>query len=571
LAIVPVAFDDCLGWLHPAAGGRGVVLCSAFGYEELCSRRTMYELAQTIARAGLPVLRFDYHGTADSTGSGEDAERVATWISNIGAAVDVLRRETGVAEVALVGLRLGALLAAHAAAERDDIAALALLAPPKSGRAYVRELEALAHLLVAPSGATPAFAGLEVAGFRVAHATLDSLSRLDWPQRATQPASRLLVMSPDHVRTKAVAARLGKLGASLEEVPFDAYAQMMCDPTASVVPAQAVARLTVWLAADAPNTGASPVAHRKPVLVGEHYVETPAVLGDRGRLVGIYCRPLTGKPPQKAVVFVNAGAIYHIGWARMYVEMARELARSGIASLRLDLAGIGDSEAPPEGAPALYTVLTDDIRAAIDWLELRGIRDLTVFGSCSGAYQAFHAAISDRRIKRIALVNQLCFVWGPAYAVQLEAWRRTKATEVAARLDVGDAAIPAMSARGLFARAIPPAKRMVKFVLRHATNGFVRGNVLWSGKNPVERWFEELSRRGTQVLLVYGDNDPGLDELERYMGPDGHRATALPGVSRRLIENTDHTFTPTEARRRLRETLHTFLAGSKSASASTPG
>jgi hypothetical protein len=216
-------------------------------------------------------------------------------------------------------------------------------------------------------------------------------------------------------------------------------------------------------------------------------------------------------------------------------------------------------------------VLTDDIRAAIDWLELRGIRDLTVFGSCSGAYQAFHAAISDRRIKRIALVNQLCFVWGPAYAVQLEAWRRTKATEVAARLDVGDAAIPAMSARGLFARAIPPAKRMVKFVLRHATNGFVRGNVLWSGKNPVERWFEELSRRGTQVLLVYGDNDPGLDELERYMGLDGHRATALPGVSRRLIENTDHTFTPTEARRRLRETLHTFVAGSKSASASTPG
>jgi pimeloyl-ACP methyl ester carboxylesterase len=206
VAIVPVAFDDCLGWLHPAAGGRGVVLCSAFGYEELCSRRTMYELAQSIARAGLPVLRFDYHGTADSAGSGEDADRVATWIRNIGAAIDVLRHETGVADVALVGLRLGALLAAHAAAKRGDVAALALLAPPSSGRAYVRELQALAHLLVAPSGDAPAFDGLEVAGFRVARETLDALSRLGWPQRMAQPAPRLLLMSPDHTRARAVGA-----------------------------------------------------------------------------------------------------------------------------------------------------------------------------------------------------------------------------------------------------------------------------------------------------------------------------------------------------------------------------
>jgi hypothetical protein len=34
-------------------------------------------------------------------------DRVTTWIANIGAAIDLLRRETGVSEVALVGLRLG--------------------------------------------------------------------------------------------------------------------------------------------------------------------------------------------------------------------------------------------------------------------------------------------------------------------------------------------------------------------------------------------------------------------------------------------------------------------------------
>ena len=558
-SIIPVAFDDCVGWLHPAAGGRGVVLCSAFGYEELCSRRTMHDLAASLARAGLPVLRFDYHGTADSAGSGEDPGRVATWIANIGAAVDLIRRETGVSEVALVGLRLGALLAACAAAPRNDICALAVLAPPNSGRAYVRELKALARLLVATDGAATPSDGLEVAGFAIGRETLDTLSRLEWPQTGIAGTPRLLLMHGDGAGLKPLAARLAALASTIEEAPFEGYARMMCDPTASVVPTQAIAHLASWLAADAPHAAARPITEGKPVLIGDCYVEAPALLGEDGRLAGVFCRGLGGHQPRKAIVFVNAGAIYHIGWARMHVEMARELARSGIASLRFDLAGIGDSEASPQGAPHLYSALSDDMRAAIDWLQVRGIRDLTVFGTCSGAYQAFHAAISDRRITRLALVNQLCFIWGPAYAVQLEAWRRTKATEVAARNNVQDAAIALLSARGLLARALLRTKQLTKFVLRHATSLLVRGNLAWSGKNLVERWFEDLSRRGTQVLLVYGENDPGLDELERYMGPEGRRATALPGVTKELIANTDHTFTPSEARRRLRNVLHAFV------------
>jgi pimeloyl-ACP methyl ester carboxylesterase len=570
-SIVPVTFDDCIGWLHPAAGGRGVVLCSAFGYEELCSRRTMYDLACSLARAGLPVLRFDYHGTADSAGSGEDPDRVGTWIANIGAAIDLVRRETGVSEVVLVGLRLGALLAACAAAQRSDVCALALLAPPASGPGHVRELRALAHLLLPQPGAAAKFDGLEVAGFRVARKTLKALSQLDWPKAPITGTSRVLLMHPDDAPIKPLAAKLGACAPAVEEMSFVAYAQMMCDPTASNVPSEAIARLTNWLGLNAPAADEKRITQRRPVLVGDRYIESPAMLGENGQLSGMFCRALMGEQPRKAVVFVNAGAIYHIGWARMHVEMARELAEAGIASLRFDLAGIGDSEAPPGGGPRLYSALSGDMRAAIDWLEARGIHDLTVFGTCSGAYQAFHAAISDRRITRIALVNQLCFVWGPAYAMQLEAWRRTKATEVAARNDVLDTAISAFSARGLLARTIPPAKQVIKFALRHAMNLFARGKVLRRGGNVVERWFADLSARGTRVLLIYSDNDPGLAELERYMGPEGCRATALPGVIKRTIENADHTFTPAEARRQLRETLHAFLMENTSLSATARG
>ncbi|GAC1556851.1 MAG: alpha/beta hydrolase [Beijerinckiaceae bacterium] len=558
--MVPVTFDDCLGWLHPAAGGRGVVLCSAFGYEELCSRRTMRELADAIAAAGLPTLRFDYHGTADSAGSSTDPARIPTWIANIDAAIDVLRRETGVREVALVGLRLGALLVAHVAARRGDICALALLAAPNSGRAYRRELTALSRLLVPPVEPKQTFDGLDVAGFRLAGETLDALSGLDWPSAPIVGGPRILSMSADETHAKGLASRIRPLATSIVEAPFDSYAKMMCDPTASMVPSAAIARLTEWIAADAPPAGARPVAARMAALIGDTFVETPAQIGEGGRLIGILCRAISGEQQRKAILFLNAGAIYHIGWARMHVDMARELAHSGVSSLRLDLAGIGDSDEPKDGAAQLYdSALSADVQAALDWLEARGIGDLTVFGSCSGAYQAFHAAISDRRIKRLALVNQLCFVWGPAYAVQLQAWRRTKSTEVAARQDLSDATVRMLTMRGLAARAMPFAKSLAKFALRHATNLAVRATMLWNGKNLVERWFGELSKRGTRVLLVYSDNDAGLIELERYMGPQGCSATALPGVTKRLIANADHTFTPVDARRHLREALKAFV------------
>jgi pimeloyl-ACP methyl ester carboxylesterase len=557
-SIVPVEFEGCIGWLHPAPGGRGVVLCSALAYEELCSRRTMHDLACAISAAGLPVLRFDYHGTADSAGSSEDPQRVVTWIANIGAAIDLIRRETGVEEVALVGLRLGALLAGCAAAERTDVSELALLAPPNSGRAYVRELRALSRLLVAPDADAARFDGLEVAGFRIARETLDELSQLEWPRGQRIGARRVLLMQPESATAKAVAHGLQAI-APVEHVGFEDYAGMMCDPTASVVPKRAIERVTTWTGVDAPGKPPKLITPHSPVLVGDTYIEAPAQFGDGGRLTGIFCRSLAGHQPRKAVVFVNAGAIYHVGWARMHVEMARELARSGIASLRFDLAGIGESAAPPGGEPLLYSAVSDDVGAAIDWLERQSVGDIAVFGSCSGAYQAFHAAISDRRIKSIALVNQLCFVWGPAYALQLEAWRRTKANELAARSDAQDANIAVLSARGLFARSTLVAKQVAKFVLRYAMDLIVRGQVFITRKNLVERWFEELCRRGTRVLLVYSDNDPGLIELERYMGPEGRRATALPGVTKHVIDNADHTFTPAEARRRLRHALHLFL------------
>ena len=124
----PLVFSETVGWLHEAGGRRGVVIAGAHGFEDLCSRRFLTLLAARMAAAGLPVLQFDYPGCGDAAGDHAAPRQVEAWVKSIGAAIDRLKRETGVDDVILVGFRLGALLAPLAVAGRDDVAGLALLA-----------------------------------------------------------------------------------------------------------------------------------------------------------------------------------------------------------------------------------------------------------------------------------------------------------------------------------------------------------------------------------------------------------------------------------------------------------
>src|ERR1700712_2586031 len=115
----PISFDGCFGWYHAGSADLGVVLCSPHGYEELCVHRHWREFAQKLSEQGLPTLRFDYPGTGDSTGDDDMPHQVHAWVDSIRDAIRTLRNISGVDRVALVGLRIGAMLAAAAAIELE--------------------------------------------------------------------------------------------------------------------------------------------------------------------------------------------------------------------------------------------------------------------------------------------------------------------------------------------------------------------------------------------------------------------------------------------------------------------
>ena len=77
---VPCVFKRCSGFYHPAGGTIGVVLCSPWGFEDLSMRKSWRLLAESIALAGFPCIRFDYPGTGDSLGDSLERTALADWI-----------------------------------------------------------------------------------------------------------------------------------------------------------------------------------------------------------------------------------------------------------------------------------------------------------------------------------------------------------------------------------------------------------------------------------------------------------------------------------------------------------
>jgi pimeloyl-ACP methyl ester carboxylesterase len=130
------------GVYHPPKGAprsAGVVLCYPFGQEYMRAHRAFRQLALLLTKQGYHVLRFDYRGTGDSWGDMAGL-RAQDWLADIDAAIAELRDSAGVASISVLGLRLGALIAAAACLRRDDIDRLILWDPILSGALYEREL-----------------------------------------------------------------------------------------------------------------------------------------------------------------------------------------------------------------------------------------------------------------------------------------------------------------------------------------------------------------------------------------------------------------------------------------------
>lgn len=529
------------GWVHyppdrQAIGG--VVLCPPLAREWVNAHYCYRVLAETAAQAGFFVLRFDYDGTGDSAGTDHDPDRVKAWLTSIEAAVG-LARDAGCRSVSLVGMRMGALLAALSASRLGGLESVVLWDPCSSTRSFLREQAALARL----AGVTdhPEQGPGELPGMVLSPQTASDLLTLEVPPPTVPPQRVLLLTRPGRSPQVGLAETLGAEvthGAAIGQEQL-----LEVDLADRTVPNQTVAEVVSWLTEAAGSPSAVIIPRREAVRLrsgGTELCERTIRIGAAG-LFGIVSEPL-GPSVSTTVLMLNSGNNSHVGPSRLWVELSRRWAAMGVRCVRFDQSGLGDSPTRPGQAPQVIRAPENFDDVADARAELASDpRDVVLVGLCSGAYQALEAALAEP-VRAVYAINPILHFTPPELADGPMDPRRRICWPVGS----------VVSAYRLLA-AEPLRRRLGKVAWRLA-------HLLHRRRSPVG-WLGALERAGTQVLIMCGSDEARSFGVEAY--------TSLVSGSGRpvqveVVEGLDHALVPARQRsavaRRLTEHLAHLLA-----------
>jgi alpha-beta hydrolase superfamily lysophospholipase len=431
------------GWLHlpPDGSARGgVVLCRPIGRESIITDRAMRVLAHRIAAEGFVALRFDYPGTGDSADAVDGLDGVARCVDGIRLAAEFLR-SGGCSSISLVGLRIGATLAATAAGQCGPLSALVVW-DPVSGRTFLREQRALQILEI---GVPPARHEnlVEALGFTYPAWLADELRTLDLPPSvgdldfAAAPAGQYLLLTrPEHASRHPAAALRDAPETTHAEAPGQAD---LIDKRsfAAVTPHDTISRIVAHLAAHAPRAShrvqfplrdSAVVCHTAS---GQPVTERLTWIGAQGTFA-VVTEMSPERPGRPTLLCANVAGEPHIGPGRAWVEFARRGAAQGMRVLRVDNAGIGESG---YGDPiVLYTPPMRDAAIRLGrWLHETSDGPVGMVGSCSGSWEAATAG-GAVPLDTVWLINHVDWARLPRTADGIEAGVQAEA--IAARTEL---------------------------------------------------------------------------------------------------------------------------------------
>jgi hypothetical protein len=275
--------------------------------------------------------------------------------------------------------------------------------------------------------------------------------------------------------------------------------------------------------------------------------EEPLQFGVGGRLLGVLTEPGTLPPGASSLpvfVFLSAGLLHRVGPSRLHVGLARQLAELGFRSLRVDLAGKGDSQARP-GLTNQRSVGAD-YQEIVEALDSRvGAAPRVLGGICSGADNAVRLAIDDSRVVGMLLLDPICFPDAGYRARQLWAkyttparyltWFRRRTRSLAAEADgAAQAASSGAPVTGLALRDLPTLQQLQLAV---DAVGRRQGRVL-SVFTQYAVALEYYNRRGQfgRVLEVTGYEHFCVE----HFWPDAEHTYRLRQHRERLTEEVTH-------------------------------
>ncbi len=259
--------------------------------------------------------------------------------------------------------------------------------------------------------------------------------------------------------------------------------------------------------------------------------EDPIVFDcEDSRLIGIVAHP--NEPNETGVVIIVGGPQYRAGSHRQFTLLARHLAKNGIASIRFDYRGMGDSE----GEMRNFENVDADIRAAIDTLlqQVPGVRRIALWGLCDAASAALYYGHTDARVSGLILLNPWAHSPAGAARVRLKHYYLSRLMQLSfwsklltGKLKLRESAQDLTSATH---RTAPEACAPTD--PRHGSQGYT------------QRMLQGLQAFRGKALFILSGNDLVAQEFMALLRQDARwrKSCAAPTITSKTLDAANHTF-----------------------------
>jgi alpha-beta hydrolase superfamily lysophospholipase len=256
-----------------------------------------------------------------------------------------------------------------------------------------------------------------------------------------------------------------------------------------------------------------------------HWSEHPvAINGGCASLHGTLAIPAGDHPVSGALIISGSGAVDRDGnlpGARNngLKRLAHGLVTRGVATLRIDKRGIGDSaQAGPDESDLRFSTYVDDACQWLDFFRARHrIGRCALIGHSEGALVATLAA-QRSDVSRLILIAGLGRPAGRAILTQLQA-----AALPSTLLDSAQRTLSALEQGQMAADSAPELHAL----FRPSVQPYL---ISWLGLDPAK----ELSKIRVPTLVAYGTNDLQVDATEgQFLTASGPHVTSIviPGMN----------------------------------------
>ena len=516
------------------------IICPPFAEEEKSAHRTLVELADSLVAQGDAVLFFAYGGIGDSEGE-FSAASLTSWSEDILDACNYSRARYPQSTLGLIGLRLGASLAAQVG-EQTSVDNLILIEPILRGRSFLMQLGARKKLRAMM---TEEEGGSQKSEVRSQNAKFEDLD--GWPLGATlREELKVLDLSshPPKIKGGVLAlqvssreqispaleqfARALNEGASTQAVVMPPFWNRL-DHLDSTPLIEAVAKFETQKSPQEIHSHALPISEIKDEIftLENPSSQTLVAIHQRSKIKNQKSK-IKNQSPQ--LLFLHGWTGYRTGPHQMLVGASRHFAEAEYSGLRFDFAGRGDSE----GDAKLTTLATmaDDAREMIRYLrDENPLAPIVLVGLCSGCEVAF--AVADE-----AGVSGLMLWSAPVFAAGQSSERMARKRSTHLKDYARKMMRPATWAKVLSGRLDVKGVRKVI-----GQGGGEEHKNIESGEagHLPKGWREDAMQRFSKVrvpsLLIYGTADPTTEEALAW-----HRGQLRVEPEIHLVDGANHSY-----------------------------